>query len=203
MRFQPSCRLIVGVLLARPGHRRVVRWGRPVLVYYLLDASLAPGESGEGILGLTRLARKLSSQAAVIRLRRCESFPGWGSADQIAGHVLDCRDVCRGVFGAHATFGVAEDHVHHPVQAVLDGPMIADHRADGVGPEAFADAVRAHWGIENGLHWVLDTVFDEDRARNRKDHGPENLAILRKLALNVLRTARPATSIRRKRKRSG
>ena len=68
---------------------------------------------------------------------------------------------------------------------------------------AFAAAVRAHWGIENGLHWVLDTAFDEDRARNRKDHGPENLAILRKLALNVLRTARPTISIRRKRKRSG
>jgi predicted transposase YbfD/YdcC len=68
---------------------------------------------------------------------------------------------------------------------------------------AFAAAVRAHWGIENGVHWVLDTTFDEDRARNRKDHGPENLAILRKLALNVLRCARPDISIRRKRKRSG
>jgi len=53
------------------------------------------------------------------------------------------------------------------------------------------------------LHWVLDVGFDEDRARNRKDHGPENLTILRKLALNVLRTARPDISIRRKRKRSG
>lgn len=70
-------------------------------------------------------------------------------------------------------------------------------------PAGFAAAVRAHWGIENGVHWVLDTAFDEDRARNRKDHGPENLAILRKLALNVLRSARPTISIRRKRKRSG
>ena len=68
---------------------------------------------------------------------------------------------------------------------------------------AFARAVRAHWGIENGVHWVLDVDFDEDRARNRKDHGPENLAIIRKLALNVLRRARPDISIRRKRKRSG
>ncbi|SRR5579885_189538 len=57
--------------------------------------------------------------------------------------------------------------------------------------ERFAAAVRAHWAIENGLHWVLDTAFDEDRARNRKDHGAENLAILRKLALNVLRRSRP------------
>jgi predicted transposase YbfD/YdcC len=67
----------------------------------------------------------------------------------------------------------------------------------------FAEAMRAHWRIENALHWVLDTTFDEDRARNRRDHGPENLATLRKLALNVLRSARPAISIRRKRKRSG
>ena len=69
--------------------------------------------------------------------------------------------------------------------------------------EAFARAVRAHWSIENGVHWVLDVTFDEDRARNRKDHGAENLAIIRKLALNVLKRARPEISIRRKRKRSG
>lgn len=69
--------------------------------------------------------------------------------------------------------------------------------------EAFAKAVRAHWGMENGAHWVLEVTFDEDRARNRKDHGAENLAIIRKLALNVLKRARPEISIRRKRKRSG
>ncbi|WP_410708305.1 ISAs1 family transposase [Bradyrhizobium sp. BWA-3-5] len=37
--------------------------------------------------------------------------------------------------------------------------------------------VRTHWGIENNLHWVLDTVFDEDACRSRKDHTPENLAL--------------------------
>ena len=67
----------------------------------------------------------------------------------------------------------------------------------------FARAVRAHWAIENSLHWVLDVGFDEDRARNRRDHGPENLATLRKLTLNLLRRTRPDISIRRKRKRSG
>ena len=68
---------------------------------------------------------------------------------------------------------------------------------------AFAKAVRGHWAIENSLHWVLDTTFQEDAVRTRKDHGPENLAIIRKLALNVLKAARPDISIRRKRKRSG
>jgi predicted transposase YbfD/YdcC len=69
--------------------------------------------------------------------------------------------------------------------------------------ERFARAVRAHWAIENSLHWVLDVGFDEDRARNRRDNGPENLAILRKLTLNLLQRARPDISVRRKRKRSG
>lgn len=72
-----------------------------------------------------------------------------------------------------------------------------------LGAEEYLNAARAHWSVENGLHWVLDVTFDEDRARNRKDHGPENLATLRKLALNVLNRARPDVSVRRKRKRSG
>jgi len=68
---------------------------------------------------------------------------------------------------------------------------------------AYLAAARSHWSIENGLHWVLDMTFDEDRARSRKDHAPENLTTLRKLALNMLKRARPGISIRRKRKRSG
>lgn len=63
--------------------------------------------------------------------------------------------------------------------------------------------VREHWSIENQLHWVLDVVFNEDRARNRKDHGPENLSVLRKLALNLLRSHPDKASIRRKVKRAG
>ena len=70
-------------------------------------------------------------------------------------------------------------------------------------PERFAQAVRAHWAIENSLHWVLDVTFDEDRARNRKDNGPENLAILRRLTLNLLRKALPKLPVGRKRKRAG
>jgi predicted transposase YbfD/YdcC len=69
--------------------------------------------------------------------------------------------------------------------------------------KALARAVRSHWRIEAAVHWVLDTSFDEDRARNRKDHGPENLAVLRKLALNVVRAANNSDSIRARRKRAG
>jgi predicted transposase YbfD/YdcC len=70
-------------------------------------------------------------------------------------------------------------------------------------PARLLAITRTHWSIENQLHWVLDVVFNEDRARNRKDNGPENLAILRKLALNLLRSHPDKASIRRKIKRSG
>lgn len=62
---------------------------------------------------------------------------------------------------------------------------------------------RSHWGIENQLHWVLDVHFDEDGCRARKDNAPENLAILRRLALNILRANPDRTSLRRKIKRAG
>lgn len=48
-------------------------------------------------------------------------------------------------------------------------------------------ASRAHWGVENSLHWVLDVAFNEDHARYRAGNGPQNFALLRKLALNLLR----------------
>ncbi len=64
--------------------------------------------------------------------------------------------------------------------------------------------VRSHWTIENGLHWPLDVVLDEDLARSRKDNAPANLAVLRRLALNIAR-AHPdtKTSLRGKLKRAG
>ena len=58
--------------------------------------------------------------------------------------------------------------------------------------------VRSHWSVENQMHWILDVVFGEDANRARKDAAPENLAVLRRFALNLLRAHPEPISMRRK-----
>jgi len=64
--------------------------------------------------------------------------------------------------------------------------------------------VRDHWGVENGLHWVLDVAFHEDASRIRKDNAAENFSRLRRLALNLLRNEKTAkVGIKAKRRMAG
>jgi predicted transposase YbfD/YdcC len=86
--------------------------------------------------------------------------------------------------------GVTSSEVRHFISSL-----------DGTNAELFARAVRTHWAVENNLHWVLDVAFDEDSCRVRKDNAPENMAMLRHLALNLLKadtTTRAGIKIRRK-----
>ncbi len=66
-------------------------------------------------------------------------------------------------------------------------------------PVRILTASRAHWSIENNLHWQLDVTFREDECRTRKDHAPRNLATLRRAALNLLRREPSKISLKRKR----
>lgn len=67
-------------------------------------------------------------------------------------------------------------------------------------PQKALALVREHWGVENNLHWPLDVVFDEDDARSRKNHAPQNLAFLRRMALDILNAHPDKRSVSRKMK---
>jgi predicted transposase YbfD/YdcC len=70
--------------------------------------------------------------------------------------------------------------------------------------QEFGQAVRAHWGIENSVHWVLDIAFREDESRVRKGNAAQNLAILRHIALNLLRQEKSAKcGVKAKRLKAG
>jgi predicted transposase YbfD/YdcC len=58
---------------------------------------------------------------------------------------------------------------------------------------------RSHWAVENGLHWVLDVIFKEDESRIRTGDAPQNFAVLRQIALNILKNDNSKGSLKKKR----
>lgn len=70
--------------------------------------------------------------------------------------------------------------------------------------ELLADSIRQHWGVENSLHWILDVAFREDDSRIRKDNAPQNFALLRHIASNLLQQDKSvSTGVKNKRLRAG
>ncbi len=65
-------------------------------------------------------------------------------------------------------------------------------------PKTMLKLVRSYWGVENNCHWQLDVAFDEDGCRTRKDNGPKNLSIIRRIGLDILRAHPLDVSIQRK-----
>jgi predicted transposase YbfD/YdcC len=72
-----------------------------------------------------------------------------------------------------------------------------------LSPQRLNEVVRAHWGIENQLHWRLDVVMNEDQERTWRGNGPHNLSVLRHMALNVMQKDPTTRSLRGKFKRAG
>jgi predicted transposase YbfD/YdcC len=136
-------------------------------------------------------------------------------ADQIEPSSHDRREARRATVMRNAS--LATDHKFPGVVAVgrvtsrrrlrgnrADPPLVRYYLlSTPMSAKRLLHVTRSHWTIENQLHWVLDVHFNEDGNRARKDNAPENLAILRRLALNILRTHPDPTPIRRKIKRAG
>lgn len=69
-----------------------------------------------------------------------------------------------------------------------------------LSPRRMLEVTRTHWSVENQLHWRLDVVFNEDDSRTRKNYGPQNLAAVRRIALDILRAHPDNRSVGRKMK---
>jgi predicted transposase YbfD/YdcC len=82
---------------------------------------------------------------------------------------------------------IACERRYHIASAKLDARVLAA-------------ATRAHWGIENRLHWVLDVVFHDDLARPRTGYGPQNMAVVKHMAMNLVRNPKDKHSLKVRRK---
>ena len=163
------------------------------------------GQGGDYLLALK------ANQPALLR-DAAAALAAAASAPAATAQKRHDREECR-IAVVAAAAGMARDHDFPRLAAVgriesrrgEDPPVIRHFLLSRHwSAERFLDAARSHWDIENGLHWTLDVSLDEDQARSRKDHAPENLAVLRRLALNIAR-AHPdtKTSLRRKLLRAG
>ena len=101
-------------------------------------------------------------------------------------------------FEGLATIGMVEAKVE------IDGQISTSRRfyisSAHLSAAQLNHAARAHWGIENRLHWVLDVVFHDDLMRLRTQNGPQNMALIRHTALNIIKQVQDKASIKVRRK---
>ena len=135
----------------------------------------------------------VSSGHGRVETRRC-----WTIDDPEQLSYLDTRGDWPGLrsIGMVAAGRYQGEQVSEETRYYISSPESDAHR--------FLRATRSHWGIENRVHWILDVSFREDESRVRTGNAPENLAIVRHMALNLLRQDRTSkASIKAKRKLAG
>jgi len=122
-------------------------------------------------------------------------FADWGHATEDAGHGRNEMRRCVALAcPADATFaawaGMKSLVMVEAVRQTAED-VTADKRyfVSSLPPDSqrLAEAIRSHWEIENRLHWCLDVTFHEDACRTHRDQAPQNLNIVRKIAMNLLR----------------
>jgi predicted transposase YbfD/YdcC len=166
---------------------------------------------GDYVLALKQNQSKLFAAVA-----HCFSRGGTrSSAERLEPCTHDRREWRRATVIRNATLAVTHDFPgiaavgritarRRPQGARADKPVTRYYLLSKYLPaKRLLQVVRSHWAIENQLHWLLDVVFDEDANRSRKDNAPENLAILRRLAINVVRSHPAPISMRQKIKTAG
>ena len=171
-------------------------------------AAVIKGAGADYVLGLKTNRPRLYAAAEAAFARTPQPLPctvvqeeGHGRLERRAASVVAAPAEAKARLPGLAAFGRIES-----LRRSADGQEQRHTRyfalSRRLAPSRFAMLVRAHWSIENHLHWTLDVVFHEDDARSRKTYAPENLALLRRLARNVLEAHPSDLPIRKKMKQA-
>jgi len=140
--------------------------------------------------GLSRFTTKEQTGHGRIEQRFCDALPVPVSLRHREGW-KDLGSICR-VTRVYTENGEEKSEVRYFISSLQ------------ANAKRLAAAIRGHWGIENGLHWVLDMYFGEDRSRARTEHAAENLALLRRWVLSMLRQdTTTKASVEKKRLKAG
>lgn len=123
-----------------------------------------------------RYAKTVNKNHGRIEIRQC-----WSISDP--EYLANIRNLERWK-GAKSLVMILSERQIGEEREVQDRYYITSLESDA---KKILQAKRSYWGIENCLHWVLDIAFNEDHSRVRKDHAPQNFAILRHMALNLLK----------------
>ena len=134
-----------------------------------LDAASPPERVNQGI----DVFETNDSKHGRKEYRCCETMPVPKTLRNLA-EWKDLTSICR-VARIYEEKGESKSEVRYFISSL------------SAGAKRLAEAVRGHWGVENGLHWVLDMAFDDDRNRTGTGDAPENLATLRRWVLSLLR----------------
>ena len=216
-------RLVIGQRLARPGRNEVL--GAPASLGGLLDypvkgcivtadALHCRADTAQAILdagGDYALALKANQPTLLAKaqaLVEAADPPGETISGPVKAHdrvegrtalVVAAQDVdFAKELAAIARVETRRESTGQPELVIVRWFLLSTQ----LSAERMLDVARTHWTIENQLHWVLDVTFDEDAARSRKDNAPQNLALIRKIALNLLRQHPAKGSIKGKIKRA-
>jgi predicted transposase YbfD/YdcC len=145
--------------------------------------------------------------AGIRHERAATSETGHGRIETRRALVIDDPDVLAWVQERHAWPGLHAIGMVHAERRIGEQLTSEDRLyllSHPLSATAFGEAVRSHWGIENRVHWVLDVSFHEDQSRIRAGYAAQNFAVLRHIALNLLRHAETKRrSITGRRKKAG
>lgn len=155
-----------------------VKANQPKLLAKAQAAIEGAGSCGEALQQPVRAHDRTEARAAIVVPVVDDDFPGLAAVGRVETH---CKRA-----------GAPEPVI---VRYFLLSTVLTAQR--------MIEVARTHWTIENQLHWVLDVALGEDAARSRSDHAPQNLALIRKLALNILRQNPEKASIKTKTKKAG